>query len=91
MVDAIHSKALSFFPRYVDGNSLLVINYAVAGASEDYAHSIEVPLSYELPGLAGGFHGFHLDPRYIEQVCLETWEGIVVGARRAGDLFVPLP
>ncbi|KOB57171.1 Caboxypeptidase 4 [Operophtera brumata] len=67
--------------------------YGASGAAEDYAHSVGVPLSYtyELPGLSWGFEGFHLNPRYIEQVCIETWEGIVVGARRAGDLFVPLP
>ncbi|KOB67948.1 Carboxypeptidase B, partial [Operophtera brumata] len=93
MADVIHSKAISYFPRYVVGNSLLVIGYGASGAAEDYAHSVGVPLSYtyELPGLSWGFEGFHLNPRYIEQVCIETWEGIVVGARRAGDLFVPLP
>lgn len=93
MADAIHRNKISYFPNYVVGNSVLVIGYPAAGAAEDYAHAVGVPLSYtyELPGLAGGFEGFHLNPRYIEQVCRETWEGIVVGARRAGDLFVPLP
>ncbi|XP_052749806.1 carboxypeptidase B-like [Galleria mellonella] len=91
MADAIAAHALPFFPRYVVGNAVLAIGYAASGAAEDYAHLIGVPLSYtyELPGLAGGLNGFHLDPIYIEQVCRETWEGIVVGARRAGDLFVP--
>lgn len=93
MAEAIEAKAINYFPRYVVGNSVLVIGYAAAGASEDYAHHIGVPLSYtyELPGLSGGFQGFHLNPRYIEQVCIETWDGIVAGARRSGDLFVPLP
>ncbi|KAM3955733.1 LOW QUALITY PROTEIN: carboxypeptidase B-like [Aphomia sociella] len=90
MADRIFENALAHFPRYIVGNSVLVIGYAASGASEDYAHSIGVPLSYtyELPGLAGGFDGFHLNPRYIEQVCRETWEGIVAGARRSGDLFM---
>lgn len=89
MADAINSKALSHFPRYVVGNSVLVIGYAASGASEDYAHSIGVPFSYtyELPGLNSGMQGFVLEPRYIQQVCEETWLGIVAGARRAGDIF----
>lgn len=93
MADAIHSVALSHFPSYIVGNSVLVIGYPAAGASEDYAHLVGVPLSftYELPGLSSGSLGFHLPPRYIQQVCHETWLGIVAGARRAGDLFVPLP
>lgn len=84
------SLSLSNFPNYVVGNSVLVIGYPAAGASEDYAHSVGVPLSYtiELPGLGWlASQGFHLDPIYIEQVCMETWEGLAIGARRAGDLF----
>ncbi|XP_075982288.1 carboxypeptidase B-like [Anticarsia gemmatalis] len=89
MADKIYEASLSHFPRYVVGNSLLVLGYGIAGSAEDYAHYIGIPLSftYELPGLGGGFDGFHLNPRYIEQVCDETWQGIAVGARRAGDLF----
>ncbi|XP_063831832.1 carboxypeptidase B-like [Ostrinia nubilalis] len=93
MADEIFTHSLPNFPRYSVGNSLLTIGYGASGASEDYAHSIGVPLSYtyELPGLNAGMNGFILDPRFIEQVCRETWAGIVVGARRAGDLFVPHP
>lgn len=89
MADRIAEFSLPNFPRYVVGNSALVLDYAAAGAAEDYAHSIGVPLAYtyELPGLSGGYQGFVLDPIYIEPVCRETWEGIVVGARRAGALF----
>lgn len=89
MVDAIQRKALPNFPNYVVGNSALVIGYHIAGSSEDYAHYIGVPLSYtyELPGFSSTGNGFHLAPEYIDQVVRETWEGIVVGARRAGDLF----
>nr|ABU98625.1 carboxypeptidase [Helicoverpa armigera] len=89
MANAIDALSLPNFPRYVVGNSALVLNYRAAGAAEDYAHSIGVPLAYtyELPGLSWGNQGFHLDPRYIEQVCRETWAGFVVGARRAAELF----
>ncbi|XP_059061017.1 carboxypeptidase B-like [Achroia grisella] len=90
MAEEILVHSLPHFPTYLVGNAVLVIGYAASGASEDYAHSIGIPLAYtyELPGLSGGLNGFHLDPRYIEQVSRETWEGIAVGARIAGDLFV---
>lgn len=93
MATAIDSHKISYFPNYIVGNSLLVLDYEITGAADDYAHYIGVPLTYtyELPGLNEGIEGFNLDPKYIEQVCIETWEGIVVGARRAGDLYVPLP
>ncbi|XP_041969206.1 carboxypeptidase B-like [Aricia agestis] len=89
MAEAIHERALPNFPRYQVGNSALVIQYAAAGAAEDYAHSLGVPLSYtyELPGLSRDMWGFHLDPAYIPQVCEETWAGIIVGARRSRELF----
>lgn len=91
MADAIFANRLSHFPRYQVGNSAHILS-AAAGASEDYAHNLGVPLSYtfELPGFRRPFNpqeGFRLNPRYIEQVCRETWEAIVVGARRAGDLY----
>ncbi|XP_047027562.1 carboxypeptidase B-like [Helicoverpa zea] len=89
MATAINQNSLSHFRSYVVGNSALVLNYPAAGASEDYAHQIGVPFSYtfELPGLSNTLLGFNLNPRYIQQVCNETWQGLIVGARRAGDLF----
>lgn len=89
MAQAIDRVSLSHFPRYIVGNSALVIRYGASGASEDYSHSIGVPLAYtyELPGLSSGLQGFNLPPRYIEQVCKETWEGFVVGIRQAGELY----
>ncbi|KAH9633644.1 hypothetical protein HF086_009744 [Spodoptera exigua] len=89
MANAIQNKALPNFPKYIVGNTGLVVQYFSAGAASDYAHYIGVPLAYgfELPGLEESYAGFHLDPKYIGQVCQETWEGFVVGARRAGDLF----
>lgn len=90
MVNAIHPEQASHFPNYVVGNSVLVIGYGASGAAEDYAHLVGVPLAYtyELPGLSGGFQGFHLPPQYIERVCHETWQGIAAGARLAGNIFV---
>lgn len=89
MAEAIDELSLPHFPRYRVGNSFLVLNYGASGASEDYAHAIGIPLAYtyELPGLSRGLQGFILDPRYIEQVCKETWEGLVVGIRMAGELY----
>lgn len=89
MAEAIDALSLPNFPNYIVGNSALALNYAASGAAEDYAHYIGVPLSYtfELPGLQSGFQGFHLSPIYINQVVSETWAGIAVGAKRAGDLF----
>lgn len=89
MAEAIDNMSLSHFPRYVVGNSLLVIGYGASGASEDYAHYIGIPLAYtyELPGLSSGFQGFILPPQYIEQVCRETWQGLVVGIRLSGELY----
>ncbi|CAH2979950.1 unnamed protein product [Chilo suppressalis] len=90
MGEAIDKVALPHFWEYLVGNSVNVIGYAAAGAAEDYAHLIGIPFTYtyELPGLGSGFEAFHLDPKYIEQVCFETWEGLKAGARTAGDLFV---
>jgi hypothetical protein len=89
IVDAIETVARPDFPRYSVDNAA-TIGYLAAGTSADYAHSLGVALSFviELPGLSTGQQGFNLPPQYIEQVCRETWEGIVAGARSAGDLFV---
>ncbi|CAH2268467.1 carboxypeptidase B-like [Pararge aegeria] len=87
MADAINAFSVINFPRYRVGNSALVLDYFTSGSSDDYAHSIGVPLAYtlELPGR--GSNGFVLHPRYIKPVIAETWAGVVVGARMAGDLF----
>lgn len=90
MASAIHRKSVPDFPKYIVGNSALVLNYLASGTSIDYAHSIGVNLTYafELPGISEDLEGFNLSPDYIEQVVRETWAGIVVGARKAGDLFM---
>lgn len=70
-----------------------VVHVLGVPASEDYAHLMGVPLAYtyELPSLSEGIEAFHMKPKYIQQVCYETYLGFVAGARRDGDLFVPLP
>nr|XP_053616807.1 carboxypeptidase B-like [Plodia interpunctella] len=92
MADAIHDHQLPHYQPYTVGNAALVLWYGASGAAEDYAHLVGVPLSYtyELPGFSGTWDGFHLAPSAIEQVAKDTWEGVAVGARRAGDLFVTL-
>ncbi|CAH1634681.1 unnamed protein product [Spodoptera littoralis] len=81
MIKAIKNASLPNFPAYVNGNSVQTIFYTAGGAADDYAHNLGIPYSYtfELPGLSGGMEGFELDPMYIEQVCTETWLGIVAG------------
>ncbi|XP_047538958.1 carboxypeptidase B-like [Vanessa atalanta] len=94
MADAINKLSLPHFPNYVVGNAMLTVGYGSSGAAEDYAHYRGVPLTYtfELPGFENKdtdeyLDGFNLDPIYIHQVCVETWEAFVIGARRAGDLY----
>ncbi|XP_022120385.2 carboxypeptidase B [Pieris rapae] len=93
MITAIQVKKLPEFPNYTAGNSKLVVGYATSGSSQDYAHYIGLPLAYtyELPGLGPGLLGFSLSARYISHVVDETWDGIVVGARRARQLYGPYP
>lgn len=87
IAQAIDDLSLPYFSNYTVGNSAKVIGYGASGAAEDYAHYKGVPLAYtfELPSL--GFQGFHLNPMYIHQVCVETWAGISVGARMAGEMY----
>lgn len=87
IAEAINRNKLPNFADYVVGNAAMVRQVAMSGTSVDYAHSLGVPLAYsiELPGLFGGFF---MNPIYIEQVCFETWEGIVSGARRAADILI---
>ncbi|CAG5016923.1 unnamed protein product [Parnassius apollo] len=89
IADTIYSNSLPDFPRYIVGNSALVTGIEKSGTGIDYAHMLGIPLTYNLrvPGIEEGTEGFHLDPEYIEQVAKETWAGIVVGARRAAELF----
>ncbi|CAH0591701.1 unnamed protein product [Chrysodeixis includens] len=89
IVNGIQELALPQFPRYEVGNSALVLGELISGSSDDYAHSIGVPLTLtlRLPGtIPRSSAGFILDPQYIQQVVTETWKGISAGVRRAGEL-----
>ncbi|CAH2214234.1 jg22977 [Pararge aegeria aegeria] len=82
MADAINAAKHPNFLNYRVGNAGLIRGSGMAGTSVDYAHSVGVPLAYsiELPGLFGGYW---MDPIWIEQIVIETWEGVKAGARRA--------
>ncbi|XP_052744519.1 carboxypeptidase B-like [Bicyclus anynana] len=82
MADAINRvKHPSFLPYRV-GNAGLIRGSGMAGTSIDYAHSVGVPLAYTID-LPGVFGGYWMDPIWIEQVVIETWEGVRAGVRRA--------
>ncbi|CAK1588931.1 unnamed protein product [Parnassius mnemosyne] len=85
----IYANSLPEFPKYIVGNSALVTGIKTSGTAIDYAHSVKIPLTFnlELPGIGEGTEGFHLHPKYIKQVAKETWAGIVAGARRAEELY----
>lgn len=78
-------------PNYIVGNVFQVL-YAASGGSSDYVQSIGVPFSYtyELPAWRGvsGINGFLVDPDFILQAGVETWEGIKTGARFARAQFL---
>ncbi|XP_045778231.1 carboxypeptidase B-like [Maniola jurtina] len=82
MADAINSAKHPSFLSYRVGNAGLIRGSGMAGTSIDYAHSIGVPLAYTID-LPGVFGGYWMDPIWIEQVVIETWEGVKAGVRRA--------
>ncbi|CAF4763686.1 unnamed protein product [Pieris macdunnoughi] len=84
MAQAIDAVKVAHNREYRVGNSAMIM-YKSSGTTNDYAQSIGIPLSYtfELPASRIGFHvlGFLVDPEFIEQAGIETWEGIKTGAR----------
>ncbi|XP_072934770.1 uncharacterized protein [Epargyreus clarus] len=66
---------------YLVGNSGLVL-YPASGCADDYAQYVGVPFAIclELPDL--GFD-FRVPPEFIEQINMESWEGIAASARIA--------
>ncbi|KAJ8728570.1 hypothetical protein PYW07_006266 [Mythimna separata] len=91
MADAFHERGPANFPPYYVGSTADLL-YLCSGNSVDYAHHIGVPLAYtiELPGFSPHDRdrdGFDLDPRHIKGICRGTWAGIVVGAKKAKELF----
>lgn len=89
IANAIQQNAKPNYPRYIVGNSALVTGQQTSGSTVDYLHYNGIPLTYNLvlPGVLDNTRGFNPDPTEIEQIAKETWAGIVVGARRAKDLF----
>ncbi|OWR54814.1 hypothetical protein KGM_212730 [Danaus plexippus plexippus] len=78
---AIDHKKLLEAPYYLVGNSALVL-YTSSGSAQDYGQVVGVPFSYtlELPGMG---YGFQIPVRFVNQVNMETWEGIAASARIA--------
>lgn len=91
MAEVINKHSIPDFPRYYAGNLALMLGNEVSGNAEDYAYNLGVPLSFTVnlpyPIVTSSLEGYLLDPKYIGQVCRETWEGLIVGARKAGDVF----
>ncbi|XP_052749693.1 carboxypeptidase B-like [Galleria mellonella] len=90
MATAIDAVKASWNPNYTVGNVALVL-YEASGSAGDFGQAVGVPLSYtyELPGYRFGIGGlgFLVDPNFIEQAGMETWEGIKVGARYIRDNY----
>ncbi|CAG9782462.1 unnamed protein product [Diatraea saccharalis] len=91
MAQAIDAVKADFNPNYVVGNVAHVL-YDASGSAMDYAKVAGAPFAYtyELPGLrlGVGAFGFLVDPSFIPQGSMETWEGIKVGARFVRDLRI---
>lgn len=85
MADAIDKVALEKADRYVVGNAANVLYYTT-GTSRDWTRAVGIPLTYTLE-LPGYDYGFLVPPEYIEQIVVETWEGIAEGARYVISLY----
>lgn len=71
--------------NYIVGNIVDVLLYTASGGSSDYVQSLGNPLSYtyEMPAYLNlnTVMGFLVDPAFIGQAGMETWEGIKAGAQ----------
>ncbi|XP_045454164.1 carboxypeptidase B-like [Melitaea cinxia] len=78
---AIDARKLPQARYYLIGNSNMAL-YGSSGSAQDYGQLVGVPFSYtlELPGYT---YGFLVPPQYINQINMETWEGIAASARLA--------
>lgn len=86
-VDVEAGIASVYGTRYTIGSSTNVL-YAAAGGSDDWVKGVGgVALSYtiELPG--GGLWGFDLPASRIEEVGIETFEGVKVYQRYVENNF----
>lgn len=72
--------------NYRVGNIVAVIGYTASGGSSDYVQRMignRLSYTFELPSYRGqaGLNGFLVEPAFIRQAGVETWEGIKVAAR----------
>ncbi|XP_016977160.1 carboxypeptidase B [Drosophila rhopaloa] len=67
---------------YKVGPSTTTINYAAAGASDDYAFNAGFPISFTMELPFGGADGFDPPASDIDRLVRETWIGIAAMARR---------
>lgn len=77
--------------NYIVGNVFQIL-YAASGGSSDFVQLSGVPFSYtyELPAwrdVSGIMDGFLVEPEFIRQAGMETWEGIKTGARFVRDRY----
>lgn len=82
---AINAAKTELQRNYIVGNYANVKITRDVGSAMDYAKSVGVPLSYmyDLParlGAGNGLLGFLVDPWFIEQAGMETWEGMKAAA-----------
>ncbi|KAH8322419.1 hypothetical protein KR067_004376 [Drosophila pandora] len=67
---------------YKYGPSTTTINYAAAGASDDYAFNEGFPISFTMELPPGGRDGFDPPASDIDRLVKESWVGISAMARR---------
>lgn len=85
MAQAIDAVKWAQKPNYRVGNIVSILRYTASGGSSDFAQISGIPFSYtyELPARlrSTGTNVFLVDPAFIRQAAIETWAGIVAGAR----------
>ncbi|XP_034836348.2 carboxypeptidase B-like [Maniola hyperantus] len=90
MADGINAVKAYWNQDYVVGNSALVL-YKASGLAMDYGTVTGVPYSYvyELPRHRNstGVDRFLVDPAFVQQAAMETWEGIRAGAEFVRDRY----
>lgn len=82
---AMDARKIDLAGHYLVGNSMRML-YGTSGSAQDYAAKIGVPLAYtlELPGYG---HGFQVPPEYIDQINMETWQGLREAAKLTKMLY----
>nr|ACH82086.1 midgut carboxypeptidase [Loxostege sticticalis] len=91
MAQAIDRVKWPTKPNYTVGNIVHVLGMRASGGLSDYAQigqGIPISYAYELPAYRGrrDINGFLVEPAFIRQAGVETWEGIKAGARTIRNL-----